>query len=45
MIATTGESYPRIVRLGDEMLSGTGTERFHWGLDVLINGILGTPRV
>jgi AcrR family transcriptional regulator len=39
-----GETYPRIVRLGDEMLSGTGIERFHWGLDVLINGILGTPR-
>ncbi len=44
-IATTGQRYPRIVHLGDEMLSGTGTERFHWGLDVLINGILGTPRV
>jgi AcrR family transcriptional regulator len=39
-----GETYPRIARLGDEMLSGTGIERFHWGLDVLINGILGTPR-
>ncbi len=40
----SGESYPRIVRLGDEMLSGTGMERFGWGLDVLINGILATPR-
>lgn len=36
--------YPRIVRLGDEMLSGTGIERFTWGLDVLINGMLHTPR-
>jgi AcrR family transcriptional regulator len=39
-----GDTYPRIVRLGDEMLTGTGIERFHWGLDVLINGILATPR-
>jgi AcrR family transcriptional regulator len=39
-----GQSYPRIARLGDEMLSGTGIERFHWGVDVLINGILHTPR-
>lgn len=38
-------SYPRIVRLGDEMLSGTGAERFHWTLDVLLNGLLHTPRV
>ena len=41
---TSGETYPHIVRLGDEMLSGTGMERFTWGLDVLINGILNTPR-
>ena len=39
------ETYPLITKLGDEMLSGTGEERFSWGLDVLINGILGTPRV
>jgi AcrR family transcriptional regulator len=38
------ETYPRIARLGDEMLSGTGIDRFNWGLDVLINGILSTPR-
>lgn len=38
-------TYPRITRLGDEMLTGTGLERFHWGLDVLINGILATPRM
>jgi AcrR family transcriptional regulator len=42
-IASSG-AYPRIVRLGDEMLSGSGIERFTWGLDVLINGILNTPR-
>ena len=44
-IATApAETYPRIVQLGDDMLSGTPTERFNWGLDVLINGILSTPR-
>jgi hypothetical protein len=26
------------------MLSGAPDERFSWGLDVLINGILNTPR-
>lgn len=41
---TSGERYPRIVRLGDEMLAGTGAERFHWGLDVLLNGLGRTPR-
>lgn len=40
----SGETYPSIARLGDDMLSGTGVERFEWGLDVLINGILATPR-
>ncbi len=38
------ETYPRIARLGDEMLAGSGGERFAWSLDVLINGILNTPR-
>ena len=42
--AVPQSTYPRIVRLGDEMLSGTGPERFAWGLDVLINGVLATPR-
>ncbi len=38
------DRYPLIARLGDEMLSGTGPERFGWGIDVLLNGIVGTPR-
>jgi len=37
-------SYPRIVGLGGEMLSGTGPERFRWGVDVLLNGLLHTTR-
>jgi hypothetical protein len=26
------------------MLSGAPDERFNWGIDVLINGMLNTPR-
>ena len=37
------ERYPHIARLGDELLSG-GPVRFQWGLDVLLAGILATPR-
>jgi AcrR family transcriptional regulator len=36
--------YPQIARLGMELLSGTGPDRFDWGLDVLLNGLLTTPR-
>ncbi|WP_243062756.1 TetR/AcrR family transcriptional regulator [Humibacter sp. RRB41] len=42
--ALSEERYPRTVRLVDQMLSGTAEERFEWGMDVLINGILNTPR-
>jgi AcrR family transcriptional regulator len=35
--------YPHIARLGGE-LTGGGGERFRWGLDLLLNGILATPR-
>ena len=38
------EQYPHIVRLSDDLLTGTPIERFTWGLDVLITGILSTPR-
>ena len=37
-------AYPNIARLGDELLSGDGSSRFAWGLDVLIAGILATRR-
>jgi len=43
-IATAGTQYPHIARLGDSMLSGSAAERFEWGVDVLLNGILGTGR-
>ncbi len=37
--------YPHIARLGDELLSGKGLDRFQWGIDVLLAGALSTPRV
>ncbi|HUY79079.1 MAG TPA: TetR/AcrR family transcriptional regulator [Ktedonobacterales bacterium] len=36
-------TYPNIVRLGDELLSG-GPARFQWGLDVFLTGALNAPR-
>ncbi|WP_211339414.1 TetR/AcrR family transcriptional regulator [Nocardia mexicana] len=38
------ERYPRIRALGADLLSGPGEVRGGWGLSVLINGILATPR-
>ena len=38
------ETYPRIAQLGPELVSGTGIQRFHWALDVLLNGFLATAR-
>jgi AcrR family transcriptional regulator len=38
------ETYPRIVSLGGEILSGTPVERFEWSIDVFINGMLSTQR-
>lgn len=32
---------PHIVRLGDELISGDGSSRFNWAIDVLLDGILG----
>jgi hypothetical protein len=31
---------PNIARLGDELVSGDGSQRANWALDVLLNGIL-----
>lgn len=35
--------YPHIARLGDDLMSG-GPERIDWALDVLLAGIIATPR-
>ena len=37
------EQHPHIYALGPELFSG-GQSRYDWGLDVLINGVLNTPR-
>ncbi|MFY0573298.1 TetR/AcrR family transcriptional regulator C-terminal domain-containing protein [Cystobacter fuscus] len=42
--AVSATTHPRIAALGDDLLSGTGSDRFTWGLDVLLNGISRTPR-
>jgi hypothetical protein len=39
-----GGTHPHVARLGPELLSGLGEDRFTWGLDVLINGVLSNPR-
>ena len=36
--------YPTLARLGDDLLSGAGPDRFTYGLDVLITGILAGRR-
>ncbi len=44
-ISTVDEArYPSIARLGGELLSGKGPDRFDWALDVLLQGILTTAR-
>ena len=37
-------TYPHITRLSDELFSGSGPDRFQWGIDVLLAGALSTPR-
>jgi hypothetical protein len=36
--------HPHIAAIGADLLSGPGEDRLAWGLDVLINGALHTPR-
>jgi AcrR family transcriptional regulator len=36
--------YPNVARLGVELLSGKGPDRFDWALDVLLGGFLTTHR-
>ncbi len=45
VIATADASmYPHIARLGGELLSGNGPDRFEWGIDVFLAGALSVPR-
>ena len=36
--------HPHLAKLGPELISGVGMERFRWGLDVVVNGILRSAR-
>ena len=38
------DRYPQIGELGQQLLSGPGESRMRWGLSVLLNSILATPR-
>jgi AcrR family transcriptional regulator len=42
--AVRSESHPRIAALGEDLLSGPGPARTSWGIRVLINGVIATPR-
>ncbi len=44
LVTIDARMYPQLARLGAELLSGDGPDRFSWGVDVLLNGILGTRR-
>ncbi len=45
VLATIDASmYPHIARLGGELLSGSGPDRFQWGIDVFLAGALSAPR-
>lgn len=44
-LATVDPSaYSNVARVGEELLSGAGEDRFRWGLNVLLNGVVSTPR-
>jgi AcrR family transcriptional regulator len=44
LAGASGDRYPQIARLGDELLSGAGPDRSDWAVDVLLDGFLTTPR-
>lgn len=37
------EEYPNIAAIADRMTMWDGEERFDWGLDIIINGLIATP--
>jgi AcrR family transcriptional regulator len=44
LLAASADTFPQIAALGMELMSDGGPDRLRWGFDVLINGILQTPR-
>lgn len=37
------DRYPLVLELQPQLLTGSGDERQRWGVDVILNGLLGTP--
>jgi AcrR family transcriptional regulator len=44
LLTADPERYPRIAGLGADLMSGPPPDRRTWKFDVLVNGVLGTPR-
>lgn len=42
--AVDASMYPHLAHLGNELFSGSGPDRFAWGIDVLLAGALSTSR-
>jgi AcrR family transcriptional regulator len=42
--AVSAEAYPRVHALREQLLSGDGPARFAWSIEVLLTGVLRTPR-
>jgi AcrR family transcriptional regulator len=40
----SAELYPRVHAAREDLLAGSGPERFDWAIDVLLNGVLRSPR-
>ncbi len=38
------DTHPHVAAAGGDLFSGSGPERLAWGLRVLMNGVLATPR-
>ncbi len=38
-------TFPQIARIGSELFSGAGRERFQWSIDVVLNGILASTDI
>ena len=44
VLGADAAQHPHIARLGEELFSGEGSDRLAWGFEVLIAGIVATPR-
>ena len=44
LVATGSPDHPHLVAAGEDLVSGEGPERGAWAVEVLLNGLLATPR-